>query len=65
MTALVREEIPADKTVIEMFVETNDFVVIGIQIRRILVRSPLPRVVGREFVPFLAGDLTATTGCAA
>lgn len=65
MTALVREEVPTDDSVFEMLAESDKFIVVGIKILRILVTAPLVLggLVGRQFVPFLAGNLaTAARG---
>jgi hypothetical protein len=67
MAALFREEVPPDHAVLEMLAEANEFVVVGVQILRILVTAPvvLGRLVGGQFIPLLAGDLTAAARGAA
>ena len=60
VAALVREEVPDHiALLVQMLVETNDLVVVGVQIRRILMAPPLLGLVGGQIVPFLAGKLTA------
>jgi hypothetical protein len=50
-----------------MFAEANEFVVVGVQILRVLVTAPvvLGRLVGGQFMPLLAGYLTAAARGAA
>ena len=60
VAALVREKVPDHiALLVQMLVKTNDLVVVGVQIRRILMAPPLLGLVGGQIVPFLAGKLTA------
>ena len=63
MAALFREEIPAHHAVfVHIVVESDDFVVIRVQIRRILMRTGLLGFIGRQIMPVLAGELAAAAG---
>ena len=60
VAALGREKVPDHiALLVQMLVKTNDLVVVGVQIRRILMAPPLLGLVGGQIVPFLAGKLTA------
>ena len=62
MAALVGKEVPDHIAfVIDIFVKAYNLEVVGIQIRRILVRAALLGVVGRQIMPLLTGQLAATT----
>ena len=67
MTALIREEVPTDDVIFQVLTEAHQFVVVGVQILRILVAAPaiLSGLVGGQFVPFLAGYLTSAARGAA
>jgi len=64
VTALVREKVPPDLTVFKMLIESDELIVVCIQILRILMAAPfvLGGLVGRQLMPLLAGDLATATG---
>ena len=62
MAALIGKEVPDHVAlIIKIFVKTHNLEIVGVQIRRILVRAELLGVVGRQIMPFLTGQLAATT----
>jgi hypothetical protein len=57
MSALVGKEIPTDGIAFQVFGKTYELIVVGIQIRWILMGPRLSGFIGRQFVPLLAGHL--------
>ena len=63
VAALVGEEVPHHiARIVEMLVEADDFKVVGIEIRGILMGAPLLGDVGGQVVPLLACQLAAAAG---
>ena len=62
MAALVREEVPLDHAVDLVLGEAHQFIVVRVQVGRILMRARLLGLVGNQAVPFLAGHLAAAAG---
>jgi hypothetical protein len=62
MAALIREKVPDHAAFVFVLTEAYELVVIGIQVRRVLVRTALLGFNGRKPVPFLARDLAPPAG---